>query len=209
MQPFIKLLKSARALSLSFDEFFILLALFVLTLFFGFTTDNFFSTSTLFSILAQLPTLTVSTIGMTLVLISGGIDLSVGSVVALSSAIIGISFSVLELPFFFAAVLGILAGGCVGLIHGILGSYFRLPIFIVTLGMLEISRGMTYMITNSQTVYVGLSIQWLSLPIPGLGISISFVIALLLVVFTQLLLTRTVFGRYVIAIGTNETAAKI
>ena len=65
------------------------------------------------------------------------------------------------------------------------------------------------MITNSQTVYVGPSIQWLSLPIPGLGISISFVIALLLVVFTQLLLTRTVFGRYVIAIGTNETAAKI
>ena len=209
MQLVIKFLKSARALSLSFDEFFILLALFVLTLFFGFTTDNFFSTSTLFSILAQLPTLTVITIGMTLVLISGGIDLSVGSVVALSSAIIGISFSALELPFFFAAVLGIFAGGCVGLINGILGSYFRLPIFIVTLGMLEISRGMTYMITNSQTVYVGPSIQWLSLPIPGLGISISFVIALLLVVFTQLLLTRTVFGRYVIAIGTNETAAKI
>ena len=65
------------------------------------------------------------------------------------------------------------------------------------------------MITNSQTVYVGPSIQWLSLPMSGLGISISFVIALLLVVFTQLLLTRTVFGRYIIAIGTNETAAKI
>ena len=68
---------------------------------------------------------------------------------------------------------------------------------------------MTYMITTSQTVYVGPSIQWLSLPISGLGVSISFVIALLLVVFTQLLLTRTVFGRYIIAIGTNETAAKI
>ena len=209
MQPVIKLLKSARAVSLSFDEFFILLSLVVLTLFFGFTAENFFSTSTLFSILAQLPTLTVITIGMTLVLISGGIDLSVGSVVALSSAIIGISFSVLELPFFFAAVLGISAGGCIGLINGILGSYFRLPIFIVTLGMLEISRGMTYMITTSQTVYVGPSIQWLSLPISGFGISISFVIALLLVVFAQLLLTRTVFGRYIIAIGTNETAAKI
>ena len=115
----------------------------------------------------------------------------------------------LELPFFFAAVLGILAGGCVGLINGILGSYFRLPIFIVTLGMLEISRGTAYMITTSQTVYIGPSIQWLSLPISGLGVSISFVIALLLVVFAQLLLTRTVFGRYIIAIGTNETAAKI
>ena len=116
------------------------------------------------------------------------------SVVALSSAIIGISFSALELPFFFAADLGIFAGGCVGLINGILGSYFRLPIFIVTLGMLEISRGMTYMITTSQTVYVGPTIQWLSLPIPGLGISVSFVIALIVVVVAQLLLTRTVFG---------------
>ena len=143
MQPATKLLKSARELSLSFDELFILLALVILTLFFGLTAENFFSMSTLFSILAQLPTLTVITIGMTLVLISGGIDLSVGSVVALSSAIIGISFSVLELPFFLAAVLGIFAGGCVGLVNGILGSYFRLPIFIVTLGMLEISRGMT------------------------------------------------------------------
>ena len=91
MLPFIKLLKSARALSLSFDEFFILLALFVLTLFFGFTTDNFFSTSTLFSILAQLPTLTVITIVMPLVLISGGIAFYDVSVVAQSSAIIGIS----------------------------------------------------------------------------------------------------------------------
>ena len=95
MQSVTKLLKSARELSLSFDELFILLALVILTLFFGLTAENFFSMSTLFSILAQLPTLTAITIGMTLVLISGGIDLSVGSVVALSSAIIGISFSCL------------------------------------------------------------------------------------------------------------------
>ena len=173
MQRVIKLLKLVKKLSLSFDELFILVALILLTLFFGFAAENFFTTNTLFSILAQLPTLTVITIGMTLVLISGGIDLSVGSVVALSSAIIGISFSVLEFPFVLAATLGIFIGGCAGLVNGILGSYFRLPIFIVTLGMLEISRGMTYMITTSQTVYVGPNIQWLSLPIPVLGISIS------------------------------------
>ena len=81
MQPVIKLLKLVKKLSSSFDELFILLALALLTLFFGFATENFFTTNTLSSILAQLPTLTVITIGMTLVLISGGIDLSVGSVV--------------------------------------------------------------------------------------------------------------------------------
>ena len=66
-----------------------------------------------------------------------------------------------------------------------------------------------YCRSDRRQVYVGPSIQWLSLPISGFGISISFVIALLLVVFAQLLLTRTVFGRYIIAIGTNEKAAKI
>ena len=192
-----------------FEEFFIFIALLLLVAFFGFTADNFFSAGTLTAILTQLPALTVVTIGMTLVLITGGIDLSVGSVVALSSAVIGIAFAVFELPLLVSALLGIAAGGCAGLINGVLGAYFRLPIFIVTLGMLEAGRGMAYLVTNSQTVYIGPSIQSLALPISGIGVSVSFLISLTLVVLAQLVLTRTVFGRYLIAIGTNETAAKI
>ncbi|MDB3992512.1 ABC transporter permease [Gammaproteobacteria bacterium] len=192
-----------------FEEFFIFIALLLLVAFFGFTADNFFSAGTLTAILTQLPALTVVTIGMTLVLITGGIDLSVGSVVALSSAVIGIAFAVFELPLLVSALLGIAAGGCAGLINGVLGAYFRLPIFIVTLGMLEAGRGMAYLVTNSQTVYIGPSIQSLALPISGIGVSASFLISLTLVVLAQLALTRTVFGRYLIAIGTNETAAKI
>ena len=192
-----------------FEEFFIFIALLLLVAFFGFTADNFFSAGTLTAILTQLPALTVVTIGMTLVLITGGIDLSVGSVVALSSAVIGIAFAVFELPLLVSALLGIAAGGCAGLINGVLGAYFRLPIFIVTLGMLEAGRGMAYLVTNSQTVYIGPSIQGLALPISGIGVSASFLTSLALVVLAQLALTRTVFGRYLIAIGTNETAAKI
>jgi ribose transport system permease protein len=196
-------------LSLIFEEFFIFIALLLLVAFFGFTADNFFSAGTLTAILTQLPALTVVTIGMTLVLITGGIDLSVGSVVALSSAVTGIAFTIFELPLLVSALLGIAAGGCAGLINGVLGAYFRLPIFIVTLGMLEAGRGMAYLVTDSQTVYIGPSIQSLALPISGIGISASFLISLALVVLAQLALTRTVFGRYLIAIGTNETAAKI
>ena len=192
-----------------FEEFLIFIALLLLVAFFGFTAENFFSTGTLTAILTQLPALTVVTIGMTLVLITGGIDLSVGSVVALSSAVIGIAFTVFELPLLVSALLGIAAGGCAGLINGVLGAYFRLPIFIVTLGMLEAGRGMAYLVTNSQTVYIGPSIQGLALPISGIGVSASFLTSLALVVLAQLALTRTVFGRYLIAIGTNETAAKI
>lgn len=196
-------------LGLMFEESFIFIALLLLIAFFGFAADNFFTTGTLTAILTQLPALTVVTIGMTLVLISGGIDLSVGSIVALSSAVIGVGFTVFELPLFIAALLGIAAGGCAGLVNGVLGAYFRLPIFIVTLGMLEAGRGLAYMVTNSQTAYIGPSIQEMALPISGIGVSASFLISLTLVVLAQLALTRTVFGRYLIAIGTNETAAKI
>ncbi|MBU15574.1 MAG: ABC transporter permease [Gammaproteobacteria bacterium] len=196
-------------LSLVFEELFVFLALMVLVLLFGFTADNFFTTGTLAAILTQLPALTVVTIGMTLVLISGGIDLSVGSVVALSGAVIGLLFTSSEMPLFVAAFLGILAGGFTGLVNGLLGSYLRLPIFIVTLGMLEAGRGLAYMVTGSQTMYIGPSIQGLSLPIEGLGLSPAFLIALALVFAAQFMLTKTVFGRYLIAIGTNEQAAKI
>ena len=196
-------------LSLVFEELFVFLALVVLVLLFGFTADNFFTTGTLAAILTQLPALTVVTIGMTLVLISGGIDLSVGSVVALSGAVIGLLFTSSEMPLFVAAFLGILAGGFTGLVNGLLGSYLRLPIFIVTLGMLEAGRGLAYMVTGSQTMYIGPSIQGLSLPIEGLGLSPAFLIALALVFAAQFMLTRTVFGRYLIAIGTSEQAAKI
>ena len=196
-------------ISLIFEELFVVLALLVLVVIFSLTTDNFFTTRTLTAILTQLPGLTIVTIGMTLVLISGGIDLSVGSIVALSSAVIGVAVTVFELPLPVAAVMGIAAGGCVGLVNGVLGSYFRLPIFIVTLGMLEAGRGLAYLVTESQTIYIGPSIQALSLPLLGIGMSPAFLIALGLVVVSQLVLTRTVFGRYLIAIGTNELAAKI
>ena len=191
-----------------FEELFIVFALLVLVVIFSLTTDNFFTTRTLVAILTQLPALTVVTIGMTLVLISGGIDLSVGSIVALSSAVIGVVLTVFELPLLVAALIGIAAGGCAGLVNGVLGSYFRLPIFIVTLGMLEAGRGLAYMVTGSQTIFIGPSIQALSL-LPGIGVSPAFLIALGLVFISQLVLTRTVFGRYLIAIGTNEKAARI
>ena len=196
-------------ISLIFEELFIVLALLMLVVIFSLTTDNFFTTRTLTAILTQLPGLTIVTIGMTLVLISGGIDLSVGSIVALSSAVIGVALTVFELTLPVAAFMGIAAGGCAGLVNGVLGSFFRLPIFIVTLGMLEAGRGLAYLVTESQTIYIGPSIQALSMPLLGIGISPAFLIALGLVVVSQLVLTRTVFGRYLIAIGTNELAAKI
>lgn len=191
------------------DDYFIFLSLILLVIFFGFATDNFFSLSTLTALLNQLPALTLVTIGMTLVLISGGIDLSVGAVVALSAGVIGIAKNTYGLSLPLAAFCGISAGACAGLINGFLGSYMRLPIFIVTLGMLEAARGLAYLATDSQTIYMGAGIQKIAMPLMMGGVSIALVSAVMLVVVGQFVLTRTLFGRYLIAIGTNETAARL
>ncbi|MBV29729.1 MAG: ABC transporter permease [Actinobacteria bacterium] len=192
-----------------FEEVFILLALLLLIAVFGLAADNFLSSTTLFSILSQLPALTVITIGMTLVLIGGGIDLSVGSVAALSGAVVGFAASSLEAPLILAGILAVAAAGLAGFVNGILGSHLKLPVFIVTLGMLEAARGAAYLISDSQTVYIGPSIQAFALPIDGLGLSSSFLVAITLVILAHFAVTRTVFGQFLIAIGTNEQAARI
>ena len=191
------------------EQYFIAGSLALLIIFFSIASDNFFSLTTFTSILNQLPALTVVAVGMTLVLIVGCIDLSVGSVVGLSSAVTGMAAVVLGIPLPLAFMLGITTGTLCGLVNGCLSSYFALPSFIVTLGMLEMARGLAYMTTDSQTLFIGASIQKLSLPLTGLGISPALIIAISIVVLAHFIVKRTVFGRYIIAIGTNETAARM
>ena len=191
------------------EENFILASLILLVLFFGFASDNFFSVITLTTILNQLPALTVVTVGMTFVLIVAGIDLSVGSVLGFSAAVVGVAAISWGMPLSIACLFGLGAGMICGAINGVLVSYFSLPSFIVTLGMLEMARGMAYVTTDSQTVYIGAGIQKLALPLPGIGVSAALIFSLLLVIGGQFLLTRTVFGRYITAIGTNVKAARM
>ena len=191
------------------EENFIVASLLLLILFFGLTTDNFFSTVTLTTVLNQLPALTVVTVGMTLVLIVAGIDLSVGSVLGFSATVVGVTAVGLGWPLPMACVAGLLAGLACGVVNGFLVSWFSLPSFIVTLGMLEMARGLAYLTSDSQTMYIGASIQAIALPIPYIGVSAALLIALLIVAAAQFVLTRTVFGRHLVAVGTNEQAARM
>ncbi|NOX71048.1 MAG: ABC transporter permease [Gammaproteobacteria bacterium] len=191
------------------EENFIVASLVLLILYFGFATEHFFSLVTLTTILNQLPALTVVTVGMTFVLIVAGIDLSVGSVLGLSAAVVGVATVGLGVPLPLACLIGLGAGLLCGSVNGLLVAYFSLPSFIVTLGMLEMARGLAYVSTDSQTVYIGADIQALAMPIPGLGVSIALIFSVALVIGGQFLLTRTVFGRYIVAIGTNEQAARM
>lgn len=177
---------------------------------------HFVTTDVLGMIAAQVPDAVIIAVGMTYVLILGGIDLSVGSVLALSSAVLGVMLSLSRVPLYalslwtFTAAVGACLGVGVacGLANGFITVRWRLPSFIVTLGMLEMARGGAYLISSSQTQYIGRAIEIVA-STRLLGLPVPFVLALYIVVVGQFCLSRTVFGRYVVAIGTNEEAVRL
>ena len=176
-------------------------------LLFGFTGRHFFSTATFQQIANQVPALTVLAVGMTFVILTGGIDLSVGSVMAFSGSILGLAMVDAGLPLAAALPLAMITGAICGWVNGFVSVRFRVASFIVTLGMMQIARGLAFLATDSETRYIGKPVEALGAPLGGLGLSPAILLALLLVVAGQIVLRRTVFGRRVLVVGANEEAA--
>ncbi|MFN9986934.1 MAG: ABC transporter permease [Pirellula sp.] len=185
------------------------LALVVLIAVFSLRSKTFFSAATFTTIANSIPDLTIVAVGMTFVLIVGGIDLSVGSVLALASSVFAILLTDWHWPIGGAALIAILCAGICGLLNGFVSAQYRIPAFIVTLGMLEIARGGAYLITNSETKYVGSTIEWATAPIANLAVSPAFLFAVLVVLAGQWMLHRTVLGRMAVAIGTNAETVRM
>ncbi|MEJ2701858.1 MAG: ABC transporter permease [Sedimentisphaerales bacterium] len=184
------------------------LALVGLIVFFGFKAENFFTLTTFRTMANQVPDITIVAVGMTLVLIIAGIDLSVGSVMALAGAVLGLCLIRFNLALPVAVVACLLVGVLCGAVNGLVVITWKLPSFIVTLGMLEIARGAAYLVTQSRTIYIGEPVEVIS-EASIFGLSLPFIIAVLIVAAGQLTLSRSVFGRYLIAIGTNEEAVRL
>jgi ribose/xylose/arabinose/galactoside ABC-type transport system permease subunit len=165
--------------------------------------NTFWTRDYLPNILQQAATNIILAVGMTFVILSGGIDLSVGSVMALSGVSLGLA----------ATRGGGMAGGIAaalavgvacGLLNGAITAYGRVPSFVVTLGMLTAARGLTVFATD------GNSVSGLPPALGALGEGVALVsIALVVVVAGAVLQTRTVAGRYIQAIGSNEQAARL
>src|SRR2546429_468792 len=173
--------------------------------------ERYLSPKNLRTVLAQTVIVAIGAIGMTMIIISGGIDLSVGSVIALTGIITALGING-GMPTTSAIFIGILVGGLVGLVNGLAITRLRVVPFIATLGMLGVARGVAKGIAGSQTVNMPdtwandllLTIpkpQWL-LVAPGVWIAIA------LAVIAAVVLRRTVFGRRVFALGSNEAAAR-
>lgn len=193
-----------------FADYLILLAVLVaMVLLFGLLRDSFFSVATLGSVANRIPALALVATGMTLVMITGGIDLSVGSVLGFCGAAVGVMMADWQWGLALALLASITLGAAIGATTGAVRVKLRLPSFIVSLGMLEIARGLAFLTTNSQTKYIGAGIESLGAPFAGLVISPAFVISVMVVAAAQVMLSHMAVGRHWIAIGANSEAALI
>ncbi|CQR24784.1 ribose ABC transporter permease [Streptococcus varani] len=172
---------------------------------------NFLTTNNLLNLLLQVTANGFIAFGMTFVILTGGIDLSVGSILALSSALTaGLIAAGVPVPF--AIVLAICLGGIFGMLNGLLVAFGKLAPFIVTLASMTIFRGATLVFTNGNPLTQGLGDSFLFQFLgQGYIVGIPFPVILMFLVFLilYLLLHKTAFGKSVYALGGNEKAAYI
>ena len=172
---------------------------------------RYFSTNNFRIVLSQTIIVGLGAIGMTVIMVSGGIDLSVGSTIALSSVITAIGIRDGWSPVI-AIIAGILIGGLIGAFNGFAITRLRVVPFIVTLGMLGIARGTAKWVAGEQTVNAPDTwVNQLAVTFPTpkwLFLAAGVWIAVTLAVLMALVLRNTVFGRRVFAIGSNEAAAR-
>jgi len=192
-------------------------ALLLIIIFFSLASPNFLQVSNIVGILLATSVVGVLAIGVTFVIITGGIDLSIGTVMTLSAVITGTLVTKAGLPLPVGIIGGILVGGLCGLGNGILIARFKIPPFIATLGMLNIARGLALVIASLTPIYfndtpefneaaMGSLIGGL---VPGLPIPNIVLVLFGAAIVAHLVLSRTVLGRFTFALGSNEEAARL
>jgi ribose transport system permease protein len=177
----------------------------------AFTIANpiFLSSGNLLNILNQTALVTIMACGVGLVIITGEIDLSVGSVLALSGVSAALFMQGVTQNWFLGALAGIIVGSLVGLVNGVLTARFLIPSFLVTLGTLSVARGIALIVTGTSPVLVTDPIFWaVFAEATVLGIPIPIVWTIVVIAITWLLLHFGIIGRRIYATGGNLSAAK-
>ncbi|MCP9747450.1 ABC transporter permease [Lacihabitans sp. CS3-21] len=188
-------------------QYGIFLAFLLICCFLSYTSSQFLTVSNWTIIITQVSINALLAFGVTFVIITGGIDLSVGSIVAVAGVVAALLASQPDLPLIVSIFGGLLAGLVFGLLNGLIITKSKIAPFIVTLGIMTIGRGLALILSK------GRPISNLSDSFNFIGggdiFGIPFPIIILVIVFiiSYLLLKNTVFGRYVYAIGGNEQAA--
>jgi ribose transport system permease protein len=190
-----------------FDKLGIIIVTVILMVFFTILTPNFLTWSNIINVMRQISISAILAAGMTFVILTGGIDLSVGSIVALAG-VFGVFLS-FHVPVPLAILGGVLIGAVAGYLNGFLTAKSKIPAIIVTLGSMTYLRGIAYVITGGYPLVLEAQLfkdlgtgYFFSIPVP-----IYFMIVVYLV--SYILLKYTVFGRNVYMIGGNEEASRL
>lgn len=192
-----------------FRQYGILIAFAVLCTSLTFLNEYFLTRGNILNILQQTSINGILALGMSLVILTGGIDLSVGSVLAYSAMI---SASIVTgdnpQPLYLAIPLGLIVGAGLGLVNGFTISYLKIPPFVATLGMLSVARGLTYAYTNGMPI-PGLSESFLQIgEATPFGIPMPALIFFILFGLLWMVMTKTTYGRTIYAIGGNAKSAR-
>jgi ribose transport system permease protein len=189
-----------------------LIALIFLIIVVSFLNPNFFTVDNILNILRQTSVNAIIAVGMTLVILTAGIDLSVGSVLALCGAFAA-SLIAMEVPVLIAVPTALLAGAALGAISGIIIAKGKVQAFIATLVTMTLLRGVTMVYTDGRPISTGFTdtadaFAWFG---TGYALGIPVPVWIMVVVFASVwyLLNHTRFGRYVYALGGNESATRL
>lgn len=190
------------------DRVGILMVLILLVVLMSIFAPNFNRVDNLLNIARSISVNAILAAGLTFVILTGGIDLSVGSIVAVSG-VVAVIAAIAGVPAPVAVIIGMAVGGACGLVNGLLTAYLALAPFIVTLGTMTFLRGLAYTITNGQPI-VSSDLNFkdlgngylLGIPVPVIAMVAVFLVA-------WFVLERTRYGRHVYAVGGNAQAARL
>lgn len=187
----------------------LLIFILILWIICGVLSPHFFKFNNIMLLLRQCSTILIGGCGMTFVLLTGGTDLSVGAMAALSGMVVGIGITNWNISGALAILLGLCVGAFFGTINGLLISKYKLQPMVCTLGTQSIINGLTLLSTSGRSLFV---VNKLFVKIGNgsiVGFPIPFVIAIVLFLISFLVLNKSIFGRSVYSIGGNEEATRL
>jgi ribose transport system permease protein len=185
-------------------------SLIVMFIVFSLASPNFVRFNNIVGILLSTAVNGILAVGVSFVIITGGIDLSIGTVMTLSAVMAGVVITFWQLPIFLGILAGVATGALCGCINGATVAKMKIPPFIATLGMMMIAKGLSLVISGTKPVYFVDTPAFRKIAMGAIfGIPNAVLIFFCSAIVASLILTRTILGRYTFALGSNEEAARL
>ncbi|WP_350258696.1 ABC transporter permease [Scrofimicrobium sp. R131] len=197
----------------SLQQMLALVSLIIITVVFSFMSPNFMTLSNITTILMAATVTGILSLGVTFVIVTGGIDLSVGTAMIFCGVMAGVFMTYWGWPLWLGIIATIAVGAIVGFLNGFAVAVLNIPPFIATLGMMMITQGLSLVISGTKPIYFNDTPGFadiMNVPIiPGTRIPLGVLIFILMMVFSWFVLSKTLLGRYTFAIGSNEKATAL